>query len=484
MRYYIVAILLSLGFSGSVEAVCPWNTSQDATLGFCVDANNAFGPFTRAMTSKCTTQGGGPACTDLKTVYYNGTNVTGIAVGVQRFGKTFASNLRGTAACPLGAVKSANYDNRCVESTSQFGTEVYGPFPQNWIDACRAAPISGGNSCFLNRWTATVYNSVRSQVASPAWRLPIPNGFTTSDWCVCRDQIPNASSPHIGWDIVNNASSMNSVAIESGKITRGPTLNGSCGWELEITDRFSTVWYYRHMNKPSLSNGQAVSAGQLLGLHRDFPSPGGGCGNGAHLHFERLSAGFFGDSSVTKTCANGARSCNFDPRKPFPAFAKNAVANVTPLRTDMAVAEVETLSAAAIARNRVCRVDPEQYPLVSAASWTSLPPAPKNLQVHISAAVESAGQYSAPVLSANAEFMGNPKNQCLPGKRNCVVSWTLYAERKGGGFARMLSDASLRNVAAKIDRRAQFCAPKAGTGRYVLIIKDLQGKQYAHRYGY
>jgi Peptidase family M23 len=484
MRYRIILFLLCLGFGGNAQALCPWNTAQDSSLGFCTDANNAFGPFTRAMTDKCSTQGGGPACTDLKTVYFNGTNITGIAVGVQRYSKTFASNLRGTGVCPLGAIKSATYDDRCVESTSAFGTEVYGPFPQKWIDACRAAPISGGNACFLNRWSATIYRSVRSQVASPDWRLPIANGFTTSDWCVCRDQIPNASSPHIGWDIVNNANPMNSVAIESGKITRGPTLNGSCGWEMEITDRFSTVWYYRHMNKPSLTNGQAVSAGQFLGIHRDYPSSGGGCGNGAHLHFERLSAGFFGDSSVTKTCANGARSCNFDPRKPFPAFAKSsAITAVSPLYSNAPELEPAELSEAAIARNRVCRVDPKSYPVLNASTWAALPPAPKSLKIQMSAATSSVGKYSSPVLSARAEFIGNPKNQCVAGKQNCVVSWALYGEQANGRYARMLTDASLRNVTPVIDRQAQFCAPAQNTGRYVLVIKDLQGKQYAHHYG-
>jgi hypothetical protein len=481
MHFRIVLFLLCLGVAGTAQALCPFNTSQDTTLGFCTDLNNAFGPFTRAMTDKCSTQGGGPACTDLKTVYYNGTNITGIAVGVQRYSKSFASNLRGTGVCPLGAVKSTIYDGLCVESTTQFGTEVYGPFPQNWIDACRAAPISGGNACFLNRWTATVYKSVRSQVASPDWRLPVPNGFTSSDWCVCRDQLPNATSPHIGWDLVNNANPITSLAIESGKITRGPTLNGVCGWELEITDRFNTIWYYRHMNKPNLSNGQSVTAGQSLGVHRDYPEPG--CGNGAHLHFERLSAGFFGDSSVTKTCANGARSCNFDPRKPFPAFAKSAAANVSPLYSNAPVAEAVELSREDIARNRVCRVDPRSYPEVDGQAFSSLASVPKNLKIEMSAAIASVGNYSSPVLSARAEFIGNPKNQCIAGKNNCVVSWTLYAERKNGNYARMLSDASLRNVTPVIDRQAQFCAPVENTGRYVLVMKDLQGKQYVHRYG-
>jgi hypothetical protein len=197
-----------------------------------------------------------------------------------------------------------------------------------------------------------------------------------------------------------------------------------------------------------------------------------------------LSAGFFGDNSVTKTCANGARSCNFDPRKPFPAFAKSAALNnFSPLYSNVSDKDADELSNEAIARNRVCRVDPSTYPEVDSQAWATLPPAPKNLNIQMSAAVSSIGKYSSPVLSARAEFIGNPQNQCMAGKNNCVVSWVLYAEQKNGRYARMLSDASLRNVRPVIDRQAQFCAPPKNTGRYVMIIKDLQGRQYAYHYG-
>ncbi len=203
------AMLVVLGCSADASALCPFNTSLDTALNFCTDANNAFGPFTRAMTAKCTTNGNGGACTNTVNVYYNGSNTNGTAVAVQRWGKALAQNIRGTADCPLGSIRSANYDNRCVESTSQYGTEVYGPFAQNWIDTCRAAPISGGNACYLNRWAATIYTSVRTKLTptGPNWTLPMPNGYPSSDWCVCRNI---GTSPHIGWDLDSHSASAGS----------------------------------------------------------------------------------------------------------------------------------------------------------------------------------------------------------------------------------------------------------------------------------
>jgi hypothetical protein len=478
----LLSAALALAFSSAASALCPWNTSFDSTLKFCTDANNAFGPFTRAMTTNCTNGGNGAACTGTVTVYYNGTNVTGTAVSVQRWGKSLATSLRGTGACPTGSIVSATYDGRCVESTTSFGTEVYGPFPQNYIDACRAAPISAGNACYLNRWAANVYNSVKNQVApAPAaanWKLPMPSGFTSSEWCVCRSF---GSSPHIGWDLVNNAASMVSVAIEAGKITRGPTLNGGCGWELELTDRFNTVWYYRHMNRPNLSNGQSLAAGATVGLHQDYPVTSGPdrCGSGPHLHLERLSAGFFNDSAVSKNCTGTATSCNYDPRKPFPAFKALAASDSNTVNVvDKVPAELAPeLDAAAIARNQVCRIDPASYTLEGADALAELAAAPSALNVSLKATpVVGAAGYSATILALSAGYAGNRENLCKTG--SCVTSVTLYAQTADGRYARVLSDSTVRNTAVALSAESAFCAPADATGRYVVKLTGRDGSAY------
>lgn len=461
-RHYV--LLSGMLLSPAAWALCPWNTSLDSGLGFCTDANNAFGPFTRAMTTECTARGGGPACTGLVNVYYNGTSTTGTAVGVQRWGKDFARSIRGTADCPRGATRSSSFDNRCVETTSANGTEVYGPFPQNWIDTCRSAAIGGGNACFLMRWSATVYNSVKSRVG-PAWRLPMPNGYTTSDWCVCRNI---GTSPHIGWDLVNNGA-MTSVAVEAGRITSGPTLNGSCGWELELTDRYGTRWFYRHLNRPSLSNGQSVAAGATIGLHRDYP--GSGCGSGAHLHIERLNAGYFGDSAVSKNCTGVLRSCNFDPRRPFPSFRSTSGLLVFSDVQDSVVAEPDPQT---IARQRACRVNPADYAVVDAADMEGREDRALQAQ-SVSAPVD--GDYPASRVGFTVAFADNPANQCATGVR-CVIAWEAYAELQDGSWRRLFADATVRNQPVEMHLEAAYCAPAAASGRYRLKVTDQSLQDY------
>jgi hypothetical protein len=165
MNFNRIALLISSFLvTGAANALCPWNTSYDAAANACVDANNAFGPFTRAMTAACTAQGQGAVCTNTVNVYFNGTNVTGTAVPVARWSKSFQRGVRGTGVCPAGSAQNASFDNLCVETTAQFGTEVYNNYPQSWVDVCRSPSINGGNACYMNRWAQAVYTSVRSRV--------------------------------------------------------------------------------------------------------------------------------------------------------------------------------------------------------------------------------------------------------------------------------------------------------------------------------
>ncbi len=464
------ALLATLSAS-MANAVCPWNTSLNSTLNFCADSNNAYGPFTRSMTAACLSDGFTGVCTNTVNVFYNGTNLTGIAVPVQRWSKSYAQGVRGTGSCPRGSARSSNFDNLCVETTSQFGTEVYGQFAQAWVEMCRTPAINGGNACFLNRWSSGVYTSVRDRINGTAnWKLPMPGGFTTSDWCVCRNI---GTSPHIGWDLVNDGN-MTSVAIESGKISSGPTLNGGCGWEVELTDRFGTIWKYRHLNQPNLSNGQAITAGATIGLHRDFPSSS--CGSGAHLHFERLSAGFFRDSSTSKNCTGVAASCNFDPRKAFPNF-RTAVAGTLAVIDETKPTESAAVDAQNFPRNTVCRLDPASYPVVADSDLTGLAPLPNGLTVDFqhTAKTDSTADV-AELLAFTAGYSDNAGNVCKRG--NCITSVTLYAELIGGGWARVMSDASVRNQQVTLTAESAFCAPQNGTGKYAIKLTDLAGLRY------
>ena len=474
MKKLALAALAVLSWSSGAHALCPWNTSYDSALNFCTDLNNAFGPFTRSMTAKCTADGNGNACTSTFSVYYNGTNTTGTAVAVQRWSKSLAQSIRGTADCPRGAIRSANYDNRCVESTTQFGTEVFGPFAQNWIDACRAPNIGGGNACSLNRWASSIYTSVRTALTpvGPNWKFPIPNGFPSSDWCVCRNI---GTSPHIGWDLVSNAATMQSVATEAGRITRGPTLNGGCGWEVELTDRFNTVWYYRHMNQPNLVNGQSVAAGATMGVHRDYPTSS--CGSGPHLHIERLSAGFFNDSSVSKNCTGVLKSCNWDPRTPWPTLRGASVDPLNLVQNDSQVAR-PSLSDSAIAVNRSCRLDPASYQPAEPEVLHNTQAVPSGLNLSFRAVrTPSELSFQSSRYALSASFAGNEANLCSA-KTNCIVAWELYAQVADGGLKRVFIDNSLRNTAAELTTQSAYCAPSDADGQVAVILRDKLGNRY------
>jgi len=127
---------------------CPPGTDADLRLGYCVDASNAYGPFTRSMRTRCEAEGGGPACA--ATMPFS---IDGHAVAIPRWGRAFAASLRGTATCMDGAQADTAYPAYCVEEASASASgvkEVYGPFDAVVVARCRAA--GGGDACYTNRW--------------------------------------------------------------------------------------------------------------------------------------------------------------------------------------------------------------------------------------------------------------------------------------------------------------------------------------------
>ncbi len=135
---------------------CPTGTEADLQLGYCVDASNAYGPFTNAMTQKCSTEGGGPACN--ATMAFT---IDGHRVNIPRWSRKFAAGLRGNGSCMRGAQKDAVHTRYCIEEAAASASgvkEVYGPFEPQIVARCRAA--GGGDACYTNRWSYAFFRKL------------------------------------------------------------------------------------------------------------------------------------------------------------------------------------------------------------------------------------------------------------------------------------------------------------------------------------
>jgi peptidoglycan/xylan/chitin deacetylase (PgdA/CDA1 family) len=129
-------VIAAGGTPGGGEAVvgeiaCPneYHLEDIGTEGgtYCTNGTDVWGPFTKAMTDKCLSWGGGSPC------------------HTNRWDKSVALPARGTSMCPLGASHDA-LTTYCVE-----GIHAFGPFPQPLVDKCIAA--GGGETvCRSARW--------------------------------------------------------------------------------------------------------------------------------------------------------------------------------------------------------------------------------------------------------------------------------------------------------------------------------------------
>ena len=155
-RWAMTALMLVFG--GAAHAACPDGSSFNTSLGFCADASHAYGPFTQAMTDECVAKGGGPACTEQRALPVGSTTIN-----VQRWSLPFAQWLRGTGACPQGAVPDPALGNRCTETVGST-KNVYGPFEDALVAKCTTA--GGGPACFTNRWTADFYRTLSATRAA------------------------------------------------------------------------------------------------------------------------------------------------------------------------------------------------------------------------------------------------------------------------------------------------------------------------------
>jgi murein DD-endopeptidase MepM/ murein hydrolase activator NlpD len=289
-------------------------------------------------------------------------------------------------------------------------------------------------------------------VSNTGYTVPLANGFKGSAWCVCRNI---GTSPHIGQDW-NADGAENSVAIANGTIV-DKGFSSTCGHTLTLRDAGGADWIYRHLNSNSIADGQRVNKGQFLGSHSTYPLSG--CGSGAHLHIERRSAGSFNDREVFKSCEAGPEPCNFDPNKPFPALK----ALVTP---DI---EVDSIATEPALKN--CRINPDNYSVVDAASLADYQDAGKGFNVL--AQREWHGEQAR--LSFAASLNGNSNNHCGVGNA-CLTSVTVLSQASDGTLRRVLHDNSVRNRAAVVVSEEEHCLGN-DTEKLIVLMRDNNGNR-------
>lgn len=139
-------------------AYCPRYTRWNQRLGYCVDSQTAYGPFTKGMTDRCIQYGGGQSCTKLHRI-----EIQGHVIFMQRWERRFARGIRGSGECMPGAHRDQKFPTHCVEepgNSASGAREIYGPFEPEIVQRCFAR--NGGDACFTNRWSYAFYDHLRS----------------------------------------------------------------------------------------------------------------------------------------------------------------------------------------------------------------------------------------------------------------------------------------------------------------------------------
>jgi hypothetical protein len=152
-------------------------------------------------------------------------------------------------------------------------------------------------------------------------------GRISSEWCECRSI---GTSPHIGVDFATEAEPKKvperwSVAIRDGTVENISKI-AACGFRVDFRDTTGILWRYIHMEDPAKRKGGPLKVnaflkkGERIGHHWSWPTKR--CGNGPHLHFERLSAIGASEKATLKICTKGKkklapRDCKFDPFFPW-----------------------------------------------------------------------------------------------------------------------------------------------------------------------
>ncbi len=297
--------------------------------------------------------------------------------------------------------------------------------------------------------------------AEPEWTFPVPGGYYTSGWCICRNI---GTSPHIGQDI-SKSGSKSAVIVQDG-VLESTSFSSSCGYISYVRDDFDTLWRYVHLNNPSISAGSQVSAGQHLGVLSTYPKSG--CGNGAHLHFERRSAGYFADSITGKSCQNGYRSCYYDPIKPWRTTSSVNRVEKNTLSVKSNWSEHAPLS------SQQCKVPVSNLPEVSRERFDQF----KTLHdEEVIVEFDVRSRMTKPnVFSSQVFVKDNQDNLCSETQR-CLVQWQLVSESSEGQLTSVFFHNRVRNVRLVRETEEKHCLPNNPTKRWILL-KDNFGKQW------
>lgn len=295
------------------------------------------------------------------------------------------------------------------------------------------------------------------------YTLPLANGQYGSGWCVCRSV---GTSPHIGQDLNSSDSPERAVAIAAGRI-ESVSFDASCGYILSLRDGGGALWRYVHLNSPAVGQGASVSKGQQIATISAYPKAA--CGTGPHLHYERRSAGAFGDGETGKNCGQGYRSCYWDPIKPFRSSKTAAAAS------PVQVASAPTTAMPALA----CKVAPSAYASVDAGAFAGLP---STRAAGLQVTLDYVARNGQRVAVASAAFAGNAANACRADRGNCVTGWTLYNQSRDGTWRRVFHDPATLNVPARRVAEEATCAADGFNGRSVLVVRDRKGQRYAQAF--
>lgn len=298
----------------------------------------------------------------------------------------------------------------------------------------------------------------------PKYTYPVPSGYSTSQWCVCRSI---GTSPHIGQDFVNNDSVIHSVAVKRGTIS-SVQYNGSCGYEVQLRDETGAIWRYLHLNPPrsSLTVGSKVEAGTLIGYHSTYPTEG--CGLGAHLHMERLTAGGFKDSPGGANCNNRFGSCNYDPYKPW----RNQGLGLADgdISIDGKILELDPIEKVTGKTCRETKNDGLDESTLKAEIGATI----KNTDaLTVDSTLQTIDGHK--VLVSAAKLSANPENNCNNGN-DCLVQWRVYAKAADGKLKKIVQDQSIRNTSAQIMLEHMYCIEPSSTPNLIVVAKTSSGK--------
>ncbi len=308
-------------------------------------------------------------------------------------------------------------------------------------------------------WDDTQYKKPFVKPPEPTFEFPVPGGYYTSGWCKCRNI---GTSPHIGQDI-SRSGTKTAVAVFDGKL-KSTSYSSACGYISYVEDVFGTLWRYVHLNKPAVASGSVVKQGQHLAYLSQYPKSG--CGSGAHLHFERRSAGYFKDQSTGKSCQNGYRSCYYDPIKPW--------RQSTTLQKS--VHEVESSvnwRTSSLPESSQCKIDVAAYSNVSLQRLAQYPEINDRVNYRFNLLQRDG---ALPRFNANAFLFGNEENLCAKGK-SCLTHWQLVSESSEGELKSVFFQNRLRNVSLSREAEENICLPQNAIA-YWMLFRDSEGQQW------